>query len=85
MTLFGLQEISAAIAEFGDEEMKARVLPRFAHGEVTGAMLLFGQDTEHLLTILGRRWGRTQGRTLEERRLDSALQLIVNMPEYQLN
>jgi alkylation response protein AidB-like acyl-CoA dehydrogenase len=35
MTIFGLQEISATIAEYGDEEMKARTLPRFARGEVT--------------------------------------------------
>lgn len=40
MTVFGLQEISASIAEFGDTEMKARILPRFARGEVTGAMVL---------------------------------------------
>lgn len=44
MTIFGLQEISAAINEFGDEEIKARVLPRFARGEVTGAMVLTEPD-----------------------------------------
>lgn len=48
MNIFGLQEISATIAEFGDEEMKARILPCFARGEVTGAMALtepdFGSD-----------------------------------------
>jgi alkylation response protein AidB-like acyl-CoA dehydrogenase len=44
MTIFGLQEISAAIAEFGDEEMKERVLPRFAQGELTGAMVLTEPD-----------------------------------------
>lgn len=44
MTIFGLQEISATIAEFGDEEMKARTLPRFARGEVTGAMVLTEPD-----------------------------------------
>lgn len=40
MSIFGLQEISATIAEYGDEEIKARLLPRFARGEVTGAMAL---------------------------------------------
>ncbi len=40
MSIFALQEISATIAEYGDEEMKARILPRFARGEVTGAMVL---------------------------------------------
>ncbi|MFC2037088.1 acyl-CoA dehydrogenase family protein [Chloroflexota bacterium] len=44
MSIFGLQEISAIIAEYGDEEMKARVLPRFARGEVTGAMVLTEPD-----------------------------------------
>lgn len=44
MTIFGLQEISAAIAEFGDEEMKERVLPRFARGDLTGAMVLTEPD-----------------------------------------
>jgi len=44
MTIFGLQEISAAINEFGDDEIKARVLPRFARGEVTGAMVLTEPD-----------------------------------------
>ena len=44
MNLFGLQEISATIAEFGDEELKARLLPRFASGEVTGAMALTEPD-----------------------------------------
>jgi alkylation response protein AidB-like acyl-CoA dehydrogenase len=44
MSIFGLQEISATIAEYGDEEMKARILPRFGRGEVTGAMVLTEPD-----------------------------------------
>jgi hypothetical protein len=44
MTVFGLQEIAQAIADFGSEEMKARLLPRFARGEVTGAMVLTEPD-----------------------------------------
>jgi alkylation response protein AidB-like acyl-CoA dehydrogenase len=44
MSIFGLQEISATIAEYGDEQMKARILPRFARGEVTGAMVLTEPD-----------------------------------------
>jgi alkylation response protein AidB-like acyl-CoA dehydrogenase len=44
MTIFGLQEISSIVAEFGDEEMKARILPRFGRGEVTGAMVLTEPD-----------------------------------------
>jgi alkylation response protein AidB-like acyl-CoA dehydrogenase len=44
MTIFGLQEIASSISEFGDEAMKARVLPRFARGEVAGAMVLTEPD-----------------------------------------
>jgi len=44
MSIFALQEVSATIAEYGDQEMKDRVLPRFARGEVTGAMVLTEPD-----------------------------------------
>ncbi len=44
MTVFGLQEIAMSINEFGDEAMKARLLPRFARGEVAGAMVLTEPD-----------------------------------------
>mgnify|MGYP001036806940 CR=1 FL=1 len=44
MSVFGLQEISATIAEYGDKEMKARILPKFARGDVTGAMVLTEPD-----------------------------------------
>lgn len=44
MTLFGLQEISAAINEYGTPEMKARLLPRFSAEGVSGAMILTEPD-----------------------------------------
>lgn len=44
MTIFGLQEIASSINDFGTEEMKARILPRFARGEVAGAMVLTEPD-----------------------------------------
>ena len=44
MTIFGLQEIASTISEFGSEEQKASVLPRFARGEVAGAMVLTEPD-----------------------------------------
>jgi hypothetical protein len=44
MTIFGLQEIAAAINEYADEELKERILPRFSRGEVTGAMVLTEPD-----------------------------------------
>jgi alkylation response protein AidB-like acyl-CoA dehydrogenase len=55
MTIFGLQEISATIAEFGDEEMKARVLPRFARGEATGGMVLTEPDAGSDLGVVQTR------------------------------
>jgi alkylation response protein AidB-like acyl-CoA dehydrogenase len=44
MTVYGLQEIASSLEEYGDEETKARVLPRFARGEVSGAMVLTEAD-----------------------------------------
>jgi alkylation response protein AidB-like acyl-CoA dehydrogenase len=44
MTIFGLQEISAVIAEYGDDEMKQSILPRFAREGATGAMVLTEPD-----------------------------------------
>ena len=44
MAVFGLQEIAATIEAFGSEDMKARLLPRFARGEVTAAMVLTEPD-----------------------------------------
>jgi alkylation response protein AidB-like acyl-CoA dehydrogenase len=44
MTIFGLQEIASSIGEYGSDEMKARILPRFAQGEVAGAMVLTEPD-----------------------------------------
>jgi 3-(methylthio)propanoyl-CoA dehydrogenase len=44
MTVFGLQEISAAINEYGTPEMKARLLPKFSHDGASGAMILTEPD-----------------------------------------
>jgi alkylation response protein AidB-like acyl-CoA dehydrogenase len=55
MSIFGLQEISATIAEYGDEGMKARILPRFAEGEVTGAMVLTEPDAGSDLGVVQTR------------------------------
>jgi len=57
MTVFGLQEIAAiTIAEHGDEEMKARVLPRMASGElVGGAMVLTEPDAGSDLGVVQTR------------------------------
>ncbi|MBN1401739.1 MAG: acyl-CoA dehydrogenase family protein [Anaerolineae bacterium] len=55
MNLFGLQEISATVAEFGDEALKQRLLPRFASGEVTGAMALTEPDAGSDLGVVQTR------------------------------
>jgi len=44
MTVFGMQEIASIILKYGTEELKARLLPRFARGDVTGAMVLTEPD-----------------------------------------
>ena len=44
MTVYGLQEIASLIDEYGDAETKSRVLPKFARGEVSGAMVLTEAD-----------------------------------------
>jgi alkylation response protein AidB-like acyl-CoA dehydrogenase len=43
--LFGLQDISETIAEFGTEEQKAQYLPKFATGEYDGSMDLTEPDS----------------------------------------
>ncbi len=55
MSIFGLQEISATIAEYGDDEMRARILPRFGRGEVTGAMVLTEPDAGSDLGVVQTR------------------------------
>lgn len=44
MTLFGLQEIAETILDFADDEIKDKYLPKFASGQVTGAMALTEPD-----------------------------------------
>ncbi len=44
MNLFGLQDIAETINDFGDEETKAKYLPLFSSGAVTGAMALTEPD-----------------------------------------
>jgi alkylation response protein AidB-like acyl-CoA dehydrogenase len=63
MTVYGLQEIASSIEEHGDPETKARVLPRFARGEVSGAMVLTEADAGSDLGAVapGRRWTRATG------------------------
>ncbi len=50
MNIFGLQDIAETINEFADEELKQHYLPKFASGEVTGAMVLTEPDAGTDLT-----------------------------------
>jgi alkylation response protein AidB-like acyl-CoA dehydrogenase len=44
MNMFGLQGIAETISAFASDEIKDEVLPQFARGEVTGAMVLTEPD-----------------------------------------
>ncbi len=44
MNMFGLQGIAETVNAFASQEIKDEVLPRFANGEVTGAMVLTEPD-----------------------------------------
>jgi len=44
MNIVGLQDIGETINEFASEEQKVKYLPKFAKGEVTGAMILTEPD-----------------------------------------
>ncbi len=50
MNLFGLQDIAETINNFADEETKAKYLPMFSSGAVTGAMALTEPDAGSDLT-----------------------------------
>jgi len=76
MSIFGLQEISAVVAQFGDEEMKARILRRFARGEVTGAMVLTEPDAGSDLGAVQTR--ATYDQETGEWRLNGVKRFITN-------
>ncbi len=63
MTIFALQEVAAIVAEYGDEETKARILPRFVHEGVTGAMVLTEPDAGSDLGVIQTRawWDEEAG------------------------
>jgi hypothetical protein len=54
MTIFGLQDIAETIHDFADDATKNEYLPRFAAGDVTGAMVLTepdaGSDLQAVMT-----------------------------------
>ena len=76
MSIFGLQEISATVAEYGDDEMKERILPRFARGEVTGAMVLTEPDAGSDLGVVQTH--ATYDEAAETWRLNGVKRFITN-------
>lgn len=65
MNLFGLQEIADTIYKFGSEEQRQRFLPRFASGEVSGAMALTEPDAgSDLQAVMLKARMNDQGRWL---------------------
>ncbi|MDD5698303.1 MAG: acyl-CoA dehydrogenase family protein [Victivallaceae bacterium] len=60
--LFGLQDIAETISDFGSEEQKDYYLPRFARGEVDGAMDLTEPDSgSDLQSVRLRAWQDESG------------------------
>ncbi|HBX69737.1 MAG TPA: acyl-CoA dehydrogenase [Chloroflexi bacterium] len=76
MTVFGLLEIALAINEYADEEVKARLLPKFARGEVTGAMVLTEPDAGSDLGVVQTR--ATYDETAGHWRLNGVKRFITN-------
>ncbi len=62
MNIFGLQGIAETINAFADEKIKDEYLPRFARGEVTGAMVLTEPDAgSDLQAVSLRAWQDEDG------------------------
>ena len=78
MTVFGLQEIAAImISEYGDEDMKARILPRMVRGElIGGAMVLTEPDAGSDLGVVQTRASYDEG--AGEWRLNGVKRFITN-------
>lgn len=78
MSVYGLQELAAiAISEYGDEEMKTRILPRMVEGElVGGAMVLTEPDAGSDLGSIQTR--ATYDEQTEEWHLNGVKRFITN-------
>ena len=62
MNLFGLQGIAETINAWATQEIKDEYLPKFAHGQVTGAMVLTEPDAgSDLQAVSLRAWQDTDG------------------------
>ena len=76
MTVYGLQEVASLIEENADPETKARILPRFARGEVSGAMVLTEADAGSDLGAVATR--ATLDETTGRWRLNGVKRFITN-------
>ncbi|MCP4246414.1 MAG: acyl-CoA dehydrogenase [bacterium] len=75
MNIFGLQGIAETINAFADDEIKAQYLPRFAEGQVTGAMVLTEPDAgSDLQAVSLRAWQDDDGQW----RLNGVKRFITN-------
>ena len=75
MNIFGLQGIAETINAFADPTIKDEYLPRFARGELTGAMALTEPDAgSDLQSVSLRAWQDTDGRW----RLNGVKRFITN-------
>ncbi len=62
MNIFGLQGIAETINAFANDEIRDEYLPKFAEGEVTGAMVLTEPDAgSDLQAVALRAWQDTDG------------------------
>ena len=76
MNVFGLQDISETINDFGSEEQKQLFLPRFCSGEVTGAMALTEPDAGSDLQVA--RLSATQDPETGQWKLNGTKRFITN-------
>ncbi len=76
MNVFGLQDISETINDFGSEKQKREFLPRFCTGEVTGAMALTEPDAGSDLQVV--RLAATEDPETGEWRLNGTKRFITN-------
>jgi hypothetical protein len=75
MNIFGLQGIAETINAFADDAIKAEFLPRFAAGQVTGAMVLTEPDAgSDLQAVSLRAWQDDDGQW----RLNGVKRFITN-------
>ena len=72
MNMFGLQGIAETIHAFASQEIKDEYLPKFAYGEVTGAMVLTEPDAGSDLQAVDRKSTRLNSSHIPLSRMPSS-------------